>query len=145
MNIVKPCGAKYFVVFKDDYRKLCVTKLLNLKSQVFEFFRRFFAQLKRQTGNQVTTIRSNNGGEYVGNDIEEWLLEIGIRHEWSAPNKPQQNGVAKETHRTLLEAARSQIYAMDVLRELWDEALLQTTYVLNRTLTNNSIKTPVYI
>ncbi|UYV63174.1 K02A2.6-like, partial [Cordylochernes scorpioides] len=49
------------------------------------------------------------------------------------PYTPQQNGSAKSENRTLIEAARSMIYAKNISLKLWAEAVNTATYVLNRT------------
>ncbi|UYV74792.1 hypothetical protein LAZ67_12001004 [Cordylochernes scorpioides] len=49
------------------------------------------------------------------------------------PYTPQQNGSAERENRTLIEAARSMIYAKNMSLKLWAEAVNTATYVLNRT------------
>ena len=41
-------------------------------------------------------IRSDNGSEFKNLQVEEYLEEEGIKHEFSAPYTPQQNGVVEE-------------------------------------------------
>jgi transposase InsO family protein len=55
----------------------------------------FIASLLNETGKAVFTLRSDNGGEYDGNDFNKFLAEKGIRHETSATYTPAQNGVAE--------------------------------------------------
>ena len=45
------------------------------------FFQQYVQRIKVEFGNPVVTLRSDNGGEYIGKIFESWLLENGIRHE----------------------------------------------------------------
>ena len=67
----------------------------------------------------------------MNNIFGAYLLEHGIIHQTS-PDTPSQNGVAKRKNRHLLEVARSMMFQMDVPKYLWSEAVLTTTYLINR-------------
>lgn len=95
MQVSTPNGARYFVIFKDDYSNWCATKIIKNKSDVAALLKEFVALVKTQKGYAVKTIRSDNGGEYFGKELVDWLAKSGIRHESSAPHTPQQNGVAE--------------------------------------------------
>ena len=41
--------------------------------------------------------------------VEEYLEEEGIKHEFSAPYTPQQNGVVERKNRTLIDMARTML------------------------------------
>ncbi|KAI3742393.1 hypothetical protein L1987_60073 [Smallanthus sonchifolius] len=58
---------------------------------------------------KVRRIRSDNGTEFKNNLMELFCLKKGIRHEFSAPYTPQQNGVAERKNRTLIETARTML------------------------------------
>ena len=51
----------------------------------------------------VKVLRSDNGGEYLGNDFKQYLSENGIHHQLTVAYTPQQNGVAERMNRTLLD------------------------------------------
>jgi transposase InsO family protein len=40
--------------------------------------------------------RSDNGPEFKNLQVKEYLQEKGIKHEFSAPYTPQQNGVVEK-------------------------------------------------
>jgi hypothetical protein len=42
---------------------------------------------------RIKKIRSDNGTEFKNSQIEGFLQEEGIKHEFSSPYTPQQNGV----------------------------------------------------
>ena len=95
MEHPSPSGARYFVTFKDDHSGWCSVHFMKNKDEVPMFFLNFAASVKTQTGNNVIVLRSDNGGEYTGKEFRNKLLQLGIRHETSAPYTPAQNGVAE--------------------------------------------------
>jgi transposase InsO family protein len=58
---------------------------------------------------KIKRVRSNNGMEFRNTNIEDFLDEEGIKHEFSVPDTPQQNGVMERKNRTLIEAARAML------------------------------------
>jgi transposase InsO family protein len=53
--------------------------------------------------------RSDNGYEFNNLQVEEYLEEEGIKHEFSAPYTPQQNGVVERKNRTLIDMTRTML------------------------------------
>jgi hypothetical protein len=72
------------------------------------------------------------------------LTELGIIHEKSAPYTPQQNGVAERENRTVVEMARSMMYASKskLPPSLWAEAIAYATYILKKIPSNKSTSSP---
>lgn len=44
----------------------------------------------------IKRIRSDHGGKFENHKFSKWCDEMGIKHEFSAPKTPQQNGVAEK-------------------------------------------------
>ena len=101
--------AKYFVTFIDDYTRCCAVYFIKHKSEVFDKFIEFEASVTNDVGKAIGTLRTDNGGEYLSTELQNYLQEKGIRHELIVPHSPQQNGVAERMNRTLVESARSMI------------------------------------
>ena len=55
---------------------------------------------------KIRHIRSDNGTEFKNTGLDDYLDELGITHELSAPYAPRQNGVVERKNRTLIEMAR---------------------------------------
>ncbi|GJS60580.1 retrovirus-related pol polyprotein from transposon TNT 1-94 [Tanacetum coccineum] len=55
----------------------------------------------------VRNIRTDNGTEFVNQTLRAYYEEIRISHQTSVAHTPQQNGIVKRQHRTLVEAART--------------------------------------
>ncbi|KAI3820081.1 hypothetical protein L1987_13937 [Smallanthus sonchifolius] len=83
---------------------------------------------------KVRRIRSDNGTEFKNNLMELFYLKKGIRHEFSAPYTPQQNGVAERKNITLIETARTMLSDAKLPVTFWSEAVNTACHVLNRVL-----------
>ncbi|UYV80857.1 hypothetical protein LAZ67_19002001, partial [Cordylochernes scorpioides] len=132
MQEVPKGGMRYFVCFKDDFTKYRSVYFLKEKSQVIEKLEQFLLETKT-TGHIVKEILTDGGKEFVNKETSKITNKYGINHRITMPYTPQQNGSAERENRTLIEAARSMIYAKNMSLKLWAEAVNTATYVLNRT------------
>jgi transposase InsO family protein len=55
---------------------------------------------------RIKKIRSDNGTKFKNSQIERFLEEECIKHEFSSPYTPQQNSVVERKNRTLLDMAK---------------------------------------
>jgi transposase InsO family protein len=92
----------YCIVIVDDYSRFTWLFFLEEKSQTQETLKRFLIDAQNEFGLRIKKIRSNNGTEFKNSQIEGFLEE-GIKHEFSSPYTPQQNGVVERKNRTLLD------------------------------------------
>ena len=125
-------GAKYFVTFIDDYTRCCAVYFMKHKSEVFDKFIEFEASVTNDVCKAIGTLRTDNGGEYLSTELQNYLKKKGIRHELTVPHSPQQNGVAERMNRTLVESARSMIAHAALPNIFWAEAISTAAYVRNR-------------
>jgi transposase InsO family protein len=65
------------------------------KSETQGSLKRFLRRAQNEFELKVKKIRSDNGSEFKNLQVEEFLEEEGIKHEFSAPYTPQQNGVVE--------------------------------------------------
>lgn len=94
-----PCssfsGARYFLLFIDDYTRHKFVYFLIKKNEVFDKFKQFTASVENQTDKRIKILRSSNGGEYTSSDFQAYLKNKGIRHQTTVSGTPQQKGVAE--------------------------------------------------
>lgn len=125
-------GEKLFVTFRDiatSYSEICIIKH---KSEVAQRLMNVVKRWERATGRKVETIRSDRGGKYMGGNLEKWLKEEGISHEFSNPYEPEQNGNAERLNRTLGEMARTLLSHKKLPQNFWNFAYLTAAYLHNR-------------
>ena len=142
MHVSTPGGARFFILFTDDFSGWRAAYFLKEKSEAADCFKNYVATTRSETSHLIHTLRTDNGGEFTKNSFKEWLTERAIRLETSAPYTPEQNGVSERANRTIVEAGRSMLHAKHFPLELWGEAISCAVYVLNRAKSSVSTVTP---
>ena len=61
------------------------------KSEQSEFFKEFKALYERQTDMKIKELRSDNSLEYYSNIFQQYLKDLGIKHNTSVAYAPQSN------------------------------------------------------
>jgi transposase InsO family protein len=89
-------GSKYGLVIDDDFSRFTWVFFLQDKSETQGTLKRFLRRAQNEFELEVKKIRSDNGSEFKNLQVEEYLEEEGIKHEFSAPYTPQQNGVERK-------------------------------------------------
>jgi transposase InsO family protein len=125
-------GSKYCLVIVDNYSQFTWVFFLQEKSQTQETLKRFLRQAQNEFGLRIKKIRSDNGTEFKNSQIEGFLEEEDIKHEFSSRYTPQQNGVVEGKNRTLLDMARTMLDEYKTLDRFWAEAINAACYSINR-------------
>ncbi|KAF0703123.1 hypothetical protein AaE_015536 [Aphanomyces astaci] len=131
-KVESPNGAKYFVSFTEDATNYVWVKFLRKKSDTFAAMKEYLPWLERQSGAKLKTMRSDNGGEFIGDEVEAYLTERGIHHETSTAGRQWQNGTAERMNRTLVEMARTMMLHSNVSNRWWAEAVNTAAFLRNR-------------
>jgi hypothetical protein len=93
---------------------------------------------------RIKKIRSDNGTEFKNSQIEGFLEDEGIKHEFSSPYTPQQNGVVERKNRTLLDMARTMLDEYKTPDRFWTEAINTACYSINRLYLHRILKKTSY-
>jgi transposase InsO family protein len=102
------------------------------KSETQGTLKCFLKRAQNEFELKVKKIRSDNGSEFKNLQVEEYLEEEGIKHEFSAPYTPQQNGVVERKNRKLIDMARTMLGEYKTLERFWSEAVNTTCHAINR-------------
>jgi transposase InsO family protein len=70
---------------------------------------KFLKRARNEFDAKVKRIKSDNDTEFKNTQVEDYLDEEGMKHEFLAPYTPQQNGLAEKKNRTLIEMARTML------------------------------------
>jgi hypothetical protein len=92
----------------------------------------------------VKKIRSDNWSEFKNLQVEEFLEEEGVKHEFSAPYTPQQNGVVERKNRTLIDMARTMLGEFKTPERFWSEAVNTACHAINRLYPHRLLKKTSY-
>jgi transposase InsO family protein len=79
------------------------------KSETQKVLKKFLKRAQNKFDAKVKKIRSDNKTEYKNTQVEDYLDEKCIKHEFLAPYTLQQNGLAERKNRTLIEMARTML------------------------------------
>ncbi|GFS59818.1 retrovirus-related Pol polyprotein from transposon TNT 1-94 [Trichonephila clavipes] len=139
INIESHGGAKYFMVIVDDFSGMNFTYFLKNKYEVFDIFSQFKAKYENLTDKRIKKIRTDNGLEFVNEQLDTYLANSGIFYEKTIPYNSESNGKAERANRVLLERAnrvlleraRSLLYESKLPLKFWAEAINCSTQVSN--------------
>jgi hypothetical protein len=137
-------GSKYCLVIVDDCSRFTWVFFLQEKSQTQETLERFLRRAQNEFGLRIKRIRSDNGTEFKNSWIEGFLEEEGIKHEFSSPYTPQQNGVVESKNRTLLDMARTMLDEYKTPNRFWAEAINTACHSINRLYLHRILKKTSY-
>ncbi|KAE9016351.1 Retrovirus-related Pol polyprotein from transposon TNT 1-94 [Phytophthora fragariae] len=128
---VSKSGYKYIVTFilmKSRY--LTIYPLRN-KSAVCGAFRKFLKEIRTNAGLNIKVLRSDNGGEYWSRSMEALCDDKLIKHEFTVPHNPEQNGMAERVNRTLVEMTRCMLKESELDKAYWCEAMMTAVDIRN--------------
>jgi transposase InsO family protein len=131
-------------VIVDDYSRFTWVFFLQEKSQTQETLKGFLRWAQNEFGLRIKKIRSDNGTEFKNSQIEGFLEEEGIKHEFSSPYTPQQNGVVERKNRTLLDMVRTMLDEYKTPDRFWAKTINTTCYSINRLYLHRILKKTSY-
>ncbi|GKA67738.1 retrovirus-related pol polyprotein from transposon TNT 1-94, partial [Tanacetum coccineum] len=106
----------------DDYSRFTWVKFLASKDEAPDFIIKFLKMIQVRLNATVRNIRTDNGTEFVNQNLRDYYEQVGISHETSVARTPQQNSVIEWRNRTLVEAARTMLIFAQAPLFLWAEA-----------------------
>jgi hypothetical protein len=128
----------------DDYSRFTWVFFLQEKSQTQETLKGFLKRAQNEFGLRIKKIRSDNGTEFKNSQIEGFLEDEGIKHEFSSPYTPQQNRVVERKNRTLLDMARTMLDEYKTPDRFSAEAINTACYSINRLYLHRILKKTSY-
>jgi hypothetical protein len=147
-------GFDSFITFTDDFSRYDYIYPIKEQSEALDKFKLFKAEVENHHNIKIKIVRSDRGGEYYGRHtpcdqvpgpFARFLKENGIVAQYSMPDDPQQNGMAKRRNRTLMDMVRSMLSYSTLPISLWMEALKIVVHILNRVPSKSVPKTPYEI
>ena len=114
------------------------------KCQVQEKVKVFVRRAQNEFGLPIKKVRSDNGTEFKITLVEEFLEEEGIKHEFSTPYTPQQNGVVDRKNHTLIDMARTMLDEYKTSDIFWCDAVNTACHAINRPYLYKKLKKTSY-
>lgn len=88
--------------------------------------------VENQKGCKIKCLQSDNGGEYISNEFNDFLEQCVIKRRLTIANTLQQNGIAERINRTYLDIARCMLIESRLPEKFWAEAISTAYYIRNR-------------
>lgn len=132
MTIESINGFRFYVAFKDDFSQFVRVFFMKHKSEVTEHLKTFLNECET-AGHKVKAFRSDCGTEFECQGVLKLLCERGIEFRPSCPYTPEQNGVAEQSNRHVVELARSMLTVSGLSKSFWAHACDTATFLINRT------------
>jgi transposase InsO family protein len=114
------------------------------KSETQEVPKKFLRRAQNEFDAKVKKIRSDNGTEFKNTQVEDFLDEEGIKHQFSAPYTSQQNGVGKRKNRTLIEIARAMLDEYKTSDQFWMKVINTACHATNPLYLHKLLKKTFY-
>lgn len=121
-------------VFVDDYSLYTWFYSLRAKSEFYSLFVGFQKLVKNQLPRKIKVFQSDGGGEFVNRVLATHLGQHGIKHLFSCPHTPQQNGTPERKHIHLVVLGLSMIFHSHVPLKYWVEAFNTANFIINMLL-----------
>ena len=135
-------GSLYYLAVVDEASRYSVVRTMTSKDQAAKHVKEIIAEWETQLGLRTKKIRSDRGGEFLTNDLGEWLSAKGIIHEKTPAYSPESNGMAERVNRTLMEKVRSLLFSAGMPACFWAEALVHCNLLRNVSPVASSSCTP---
>nr|GEZ78725.1 retrovirus-related Pol polyprotein from transposon TNT 1-94 [Tanacetum cinerariifolium] len=146
MRVASINRKKYIMVIVDDYSRYTWTLFLHSKDETPEVLKDFLTMIQRNLQAPVITVRTDRGTEFLNKTLNAFFKEEGIEHQNSTARTPEQNDVVERRNRTLVEAARTMLSALQLPLFFWAEAIATACYTQNRSIIiPTHRKTPYHI
>jgi len=99
------------------------------KSDTRSCIQNFISFISTQFSAKVKAIRSDNGLEF---QMSTYYSSLGILHQTSFVETPQQKSIVERKHRHLLNVTRSLLFHSKLPKCFWSYALSHATFLISR-------------
>lgn len=73
-------GNVYYIIFIDDFTRMCWIYFMKFKSEVTDVFWKFKKMVENQSDCKIQVLRSDNGKEYTSEKFNMFCEEADIEH-----------------------------------------------------------------
>nr|GEX70347.1 retrovirus-related Pol polyprotein from transposon TNT 1-94 [Tanacetum cinerariifolium] len=143
MRIVSINGKRYVLVIVDDFSRYTWVHFIRSKDKAPEVIIMFLKRITVLLQSLIIIIRTDNDTKFKNQVLKEFFDTVGISHQMSSVQTPQQNGVVKRRNRMLVEAARTMLIFSRAPLFLWAEVIATACLTQNRSIIHRQFnKTP---
>lgn len=131
LRVQSATGARFFVTFIDDCSRWCEVYSSSRRAG-YAMLSSIIKFVERQTGKSIKALQSDNGREYLNDEMNSLLTNHGIERRLIVARTPQQNGVVERMNRTLLDMSRCLMLQSGSSSMFWADAVAIACHIRNR-------------
>lgn len=90
---------------------------------------KFITFVKNQFDAKIKIIRSDNGMEF---NMPDYYAFLGVLHQTSCVETPQQNSIVERKHRHLVNVTRALLFQSHLAKSFWSFAVSHSVHIINR-------------
>nr|KYP68601.1 Retrovirus-related Pol polyprotein from transposon TNT 1-94 [Cajanus cajan] len=122
-------GHKYFLTIVDDFTRHTWLFLMKSKHETRILVKNFITLVQTQFNKRIKILRTDNGLEFSMSSIYQ---DLGIIHQTSCVETPQQNAVVERKHKHILNVTRSLLFHSKLPKSFWSFAVNHAVFFINR-------------
>jgi transposase InsO family protein len=107
-------GAKYFLIFIDDFSCFLGIYTIRSKDEVFGKYKEFKSLVGNQSKRKIKCIRVDGRGDYTSKAFQSFLIYHGISWQHIILYTPYQNGVDECYNRAIMEMAQFTLHSKEM-------------------------------
>lgn len=131
IRVSNPEGFNYFLLFMDDLTRYLTVFLLSRKFQVEKCYRQYRNWAKVQFGKDIKCLRSDNGGEFKNQLMDQLTTDEGTNRQLTVHHNPAQNSRAERQMRSIEDIARALLKHHNLHIKFWPYAVLFAVQLKN--------------
>jgi len=117
-------------MFEDLYSRKLHVAFLKAKSDAFESYKHYEAWVKvHHNPSGIVCLGTDRGGEFLDGEFTTYLQDVRTIHHLNVYDSPQSNGAVERLNQTLVESARTMLFAANLPPFLWAEAIHHTAWL----------------
>ena len=125
-------GKRYLCLYIDFYTERWFVFCIAKKSEQKDCFKRLHKGHYLNRNIQIGIFFSDQGGEFMDQDFQKYLLEANIQAKDTGAHASERNGKVERAFRTIVELSTSSLVAANLSMCWWGEAAKHVVYTLNR-------------
>ena len=134
-------GSKYMSVIVDVRSRFISLMALRHKDQALQHSVAYINKLQG-LGHKIVKWHTDNGGEFLGNEYEKTLVQMGISHKFGAPHTPESQGVVERANGTIKRLMGKVLRDLQLPLHCWPALLPGVTQQLNAVVHASTARTP---
>lgn len=124
-------NARYILLTKVKFSGYSHIYVMKTKDETCEKLTEFLSQFENDSGHRVKAVQTDNGSEFVNENVRRLFAVEHVDFRTSAPYTPEQNGTAERNNRIIIETVRTLVAQGDLPPKLWAEAANTAVYLRN--------------